>query len=298
MSGFSAIDLTKLPAPDIVETLDYEHILADMKRKLQVLDPHFSAWVASDPVIKVLEVAAYRELLLRARINDTCKALMLASATGADLDHLAAYMGVKRQLIDPGDAQAIPPVPPTYEDDERLRQRTQLSLEGHSTAGPIGSYVFHALAASAEVKDVDVASPRPGEVVVTLLSTEDQGVPSKALIQAVNAQLNREDVRPLTDLVRVQAADIHRYKIKADLMLYEGPDGEVVRQQSLQAIQAFTERHHLLGHDISLSGIYAALHQAGVQRVILHHPKQDLPLKPHQAAWCQSIQLQIGGRDE
>jgi phage-related baseplate assembly protein len=30
MSGFNAIDLSGLPAPDIVETLDYEAILAEM----------------------------------------------------------------------------------------------------------------------------------------------------------------------------------------------------------------------------------------------------------------------------
>lgn len=163
MSGFSAIDLTKLNAPDIVEQLDFEQVLADMLSDLQSRDSTFTALLESDPVMKVLEVAAYREVLLRARINDASKAVMLASAIGTDLEHLAAYFGVERQLIDPGDEDAIPPIPPSFEDDDRLRKRTQLSLEGHSIAGPVGSYIFHALAASPMVKDVDVASPEPGK---------------------------------------------------------------------------------------------------------------------------------------
>ena len=48
----------------------------------------FTALVESDPAWTILEVAAYRELLLRQRINDASRAVMLAFATGADLEHL------------------------------------------------------------------------------------------------------------------------------------------------------------------------------------------------------------------
>ncbi len=298
MSGFSAIDLTKLAAPDVVETLEFESILNEMLSDLQNRDPAFNALLESDPAMKILEVAAYREMLLRACINDASRAVMLTYAKGTDLENLSAFFGVTRQLVDPGDAQAVPPVPPTYESDDRLRKRTQLSLEGHSTAGPVGSYIFHALAASPEVKDVDVASPDPGKVVVTVLSADNIGVPSDELIGTVASKLNANDVRPLTDEVTVQKAQIIRYTIDAQLILYDGPDGEVVRQTAIKQVRRYVDQHHLLGNDITLSGLYAALHQEGVQRVILQNPNSDLVMDHDRAAWCDEINVVIGGRGE
>ena len=65
MSGFSAIDLAKLPSPNIIESLDYETIFQGMLEGLLQRDESFSALLESDPAYKILEVAAYRELLMR-----------------------------------------------------------------------------------------------------------------------------------------------------------------------------------------------------------------------------------------
>lgn len=73
-STFTAVDLSRLPAPTIVETLDFDTIYGQMLAALQALVPAFDATVESDPVIKLLQVAAYRELLLRARVNDAARA--------------------------------------------------------------------------------------------------------------------------------------------------------------------------------------------------------------------------------
>ncbi|MCP3967439.1 MAG: hypothetical protein GY750_14680 [Lentisphaerae bacterium] len=70
MTTFNAIDLSLLPAPDVIETLDYELILAGMIADLQAKAPEFSALVESDPAFKILEAAAYREVILRQRVND------------------------------------------------------------------------------------------------------------------------------------------------------------------------------------------------------------------------------------
>jgi phage-related baseplate assembly protein len=289
MSGFSAIDLAQLPSPDIIENLSFEAILQSMLSDLIQRDPSFNAYMESDPVYKILEVAAYREVLLRARINDAAKGVMLAYAVNADLDNLAGFFGVTRQVIDEGDPDAIPPIEPKYESDDRLRKRVQLSMEGHSTAGPIGSYVYHALAASPQVKDVDVSSPHPGEVLVTVLSSENQGVPDQALIDQVFNQLNEDSVRPLTDHVTVEACQIVSYEVQAKLYLYDGPDANVVEAKSIEAISQYVKDHHLLGNDITLSGIYAALHQPGVERVELIKPTSNITLSQHEAGWCERI---------
>lgn len=299
MSAFSAIDLEKLPSPEVVETLSVEDILSAMTTQLKTVWPEFDETLESDPALKLLEIAAYRELLLRARINDASRALMLAFAQRADLEHIAAQFGVERQVEVPGNTQVVPPIDPIYESDARLRLRTQLSLEGHTTAGSIGSYVFHALAADARVKDVNVASPSPGEVEITVLSTLDRGEAPDDLLALVDQYLSAEDVRPLTDyLVAVNSAEIIEYRVSATIVLFDGPDSDVVLASADQALLDYVSERHTLGHDIAVSGIYAALHQTGVQRVVLNEPVSDVVIEAHQAGWNTQIDITVGGRDE
>lgn len=293
--SYTPIDLSTLPAPDVVQTLSFETILAEMLDDLQTRDPAFTALVESDPAYKILEVAAYRELLIRQRVNDGARAVMLAYATGSNLEQLAGLFGVTRKLIDPGDANAVPPVPATYETDAALRYRTQLALEGLSTAGPVGAYQFHALSV-AGVKDVGVQGPPdtdPGDVLVTILSDDGNGVADSNLIAAVETVLNDDDVRPLTDQVTVQSAAISEYEIVATLYIAPGPDPDLVRATALTSVQAFTAAQHKVGADIRLSALYAALHVGGVDRVTLSAPgiTGDLICDAEHAPFCTDITL-------
>lgn len=298
MSAFTAINLEQLPAPQIVETLSFEQIKTEMLADFRIRYPYYTAIVESDPAYKLIEVAAYRELLLRARINDAAKGVMLAYAQGNDLEHLAALYGVTRQVVDAGNPTARPPVPPTYETDTRLRHRTQLALEGFTTAGSEGSYVFWGLSASGHVKDIDVVSPAPGEVTVTVLSTLADGAADNSLIETVYAALNADEIRPLTDRLTVQSAAITHYSVNATLYFYRGPDVDTVKALAESKLREYVTTHHLLGHDITISGLHAALHQIGVQNVVLHSPLQDIVIDKQQSAFCEQILLTVGGIDE
>ena len=208
----TTIDLTKISPPDVIEALDFEAIYQEILANFKQLYPDWTAALESDPVVKLLELAAYRETLLRARVNDAARACMLPYATGSDLENLAALLGVTR-LTD-GD---------TVELDDRLRLRAQMALEGETVAGSHGSYVFHALSASNLVKDVAVDSPVPGQVRVTILSTEGNGTPDTELIDIVDSYLSAETRRPLTDMVTVEAAEIVPFTVDATLHVYTGP---------------------------------------------------------------------------
>lgn len=281
-----SIDLTKLPPPNVVEPLDFETILATLKADVIALAPEVEQKIAleSEPITKLIEVFAYRELLLRARINDAARSVMLAYATGSDLEHLASLLGVAR-IAD--------------ESDDRLRQRTQLSLEGFSTAGPAFSYVYHALSAATDVKDIYVDSPRPGDVRVVVLanpsSTSPNGVPSAALLNTVSAALNADDVRPLCDNVQVEAAGVVFYSVSASLVCLPGPDTSTVLAAAMAAIQSYTAEQFRLGFDISISGLHAALHQPGVVRVDLQSPSSNIVIAPDQAAHCTAISVTLSG---
>lgn len=299
MSAFTAINLDKLPAPEVIERKDFETILLEIRAWLIAREPGLEPILGleSEPIAKVLEAWAYREMLLRAEFDDAGRGNMLAFATGAQLDHLAAFYGVTRQIEQERDESAFPPVPELLEDDARFRSRVHLALEGFTTAGPRGSYVFWGLSASPLVKDIGVESPTPGQVLITVLGTEGDGTPAAAVLTAVETQLNDEDVRPLTDQVVVQAAAIVAYDLAASLTLYDGPDAEVVRQAAEDAVTDYVKEHHRLGHDITISGLHAALHQPGVQKVTLTSPAADIVVATSQAAHSSSIDVIVGGRD-
>ncbi|MBM3114964.1 phage tail protein [Jeongeupia naejangsanensis] len=202
----SQFDFAKLPAPDLVEPLDFETILARRKAKLLGLIPAEqrdnvarTLELESEPMAILLQENVYMELLVWQRINEAAVATLLAKAQRADLDNRAADYGVTRQLITPADPDAVPPIEAVWERDDRLRLRAQMALEGLSVAGPRGAYVFHALSASPHVADVKVDSPAGGDVNVYLLDDRGNGVPDAALLATVQAALSAETVRPLND---------------------------------------------------------------------------------------------------
>jgi phage-related baseplate assembly protein len=296
-NSFTSINLSAIAAPAVVEQIDYETILAEMLADLRARDPAYTALVESDPAYKVLEVAAYRETLIRQRANESAIAVMLPYAKGTDLDNLVANFNIERLLITPENPDTIPPTPAVLETDEDLLRRALLAWEGITTAGSTGSYIFHSLSADADVKDASAISPVPGQVLVTVLSRSSNGTPEQPVLDAVEAALSAEMVRPLTDQVVVQAATIEEYTIEATLILYQGPDSEVVVQASRDAAQKYADENHRLGNDITLSGLYAALHQPGVQKVNLINPTEPLVKNDTEAAYCTNIVVNFGGRD-
>lgn len=226
MASFTAVDLSKLQAPDLIEELDFETLFADVLTRFLELLPEFSALTEADPVYKILQLFAARELLLRQRANDKAQQTMLAFATGTNLDHLGALFGVVRLVLAPGQPETG--VPPTHESDVDFRRRIQLAPEGFSVAGPEGAYIYHALSAAADVMDASATSPAPGQVLVTVQSRTGDGTAPQALLDEVAAVLTNADVRPLTDEVAVQSAEIVPYAIRGRVYTYAGPDSAVV----------------------------------------------------------------------
>ncbi|MFW5408091.1 baseplate assembly protein [Pectobacterium brasiliense] len=299
------IDLSQLPAPAVVEELDYEAIYTERKAMLLSLYPEDQrAAVArtltleSDPLVKLLQENAYRELLWRQRVNEAARAVMVAFAQGDDLDQLGANFSVSRLVITPADDSTLPPTPALMESDSDFRLRIQQSFEGLSVAGSVGAYQYHGRSADGRVADVSVVSPSPASVTVSVLSREGNGSASPELVAIVTSALNGEDVRPVADRVTVQSAVIVPYEIDATLYLYSGPEKEPVRAAAEQKLKAYISAQHRLGRDIRRSAIYAALHVEGVQRVELTTPAADIVLTDAQASYCSGYRLGVGGADE
>lgn len=303
MSG--VIDLSQLPPPDVIEVLDFEVIFNNRKQDFISLYPE-EQWeeiaktleFESEPIVKLLQESAYREMILRQRVNEAARATMVATSVKNDLDNLAAKNNVKRLTIQPADDSATPPVAAVMESDSDLRLRIPLAFEGLSVAGPSGAYEFHARSADGRISDVSAESPEPAEILISVLSREGNGQASDEILLAVEKALNDEDVRPIGDRVTVQSAKITEYRIDANLWFYPGPESEPIRAAAEQKLKQYIESQRRLGRDIRKSAIYAALTVEGVQRVELIEPAEDVVLDKTQAAYCTGYTIGFGGFDE
>ena len=301
MNTFAAIDLSLLPAPQIVQQIDYEQILAERKTYAISLWPaeqqaEIAARLAleSEPLTKLLQENAYRETLWRQRVNEAAAANMLSLATDNDLDNLAANFNVKRLVIQEANPNANPPIPRVMESNDSLRERSQMAWEGLSTAGPRNSYIIHARAADGRVADATAESPSPAVVVITVQALLGDGSADPSLLATVMAYLSDEDRRPVADRLTVQTAQVIRYQIDATLYLTtSGPESEPILAAAEKRLLAFVHQRRRLGMEVSESAVHAALHVEGVRKVALQN-WQDIRATPHQAPFCTFVALTLG----
>lgn len=294
-----SVDFSQLTPPDIIETVDFETILQERKDALIALFPSDEQdditeilQRESEPLTKFLQENAYREMILRARINSAARALLLAYATGNDLDHIGANFNVER-LVVKAETERTPAV---METDDAYRERIQQAFDRLSVAGPEAAYQYHCFSADGRVGDVTVVSPHPAYVTITILQNDSEnGAASPELLAIIEKAVNAEDVRPIADRVTVQSAQIINYNIEAKLYIGKDPEVATVLQQAQQQILDYTTKQKRLGRSIRQSAIYAALHVEGVKRVELIAPAADVVLTPAQAAYCTNINVTLGG---
>ncbi|MFY9350384.1 MAG: baseplate J/gp47 family protein [Sphingobium sp.] len=273
-----AVDLSRLPRPQVIEALSFDAIKAAMLADLAERFDEFDALVESDPAYKLIEVFAYRELLLRQQFNERAVSMLLPFATGADLDNLAAFFGVVRL---------------EGEGDEALLRRVQLAPDSYSVAGPEAAYVFHALSADPTIADASATMPAPGEVLVSLLSAIGDGTADADQIAAVEAVVTHGEVRPLTDAVTVASAEIVDYAIHARLTIGYGPDRDLVLGNAGAALDAYLARRRRLGRIVSATGHAGALQVEGVETLELISPAADIPISRSQFANPTSILIEV-----
>ena len=301
MNSFAAIDLSQLPAPQIVEQIDFEVILAERKAYMISLwpieeQPQIAARLEleSEPLTKLLQENAYRETIWRQRVNEASVANLLAFAKGPDLEQLAANFNVERLVVQEAKPHAIPPVARIMESDESLLERAQMSWEGLSTAGPRNSYIFHARGADGRVADATAESPIPSVGVVTVQSLLGDGTAPPDLIAAVKTFLSDDDRRPVCDRLTVQSAQILRYQVKAKLyLLTSGPESEPILAAAEQRLLAYVGQRRRLAMEVSESALHAALFVEGVRKVELEN-WVDIVATKAQAPYCTGVTVTRG----
>ena len=301
----ATLDLSQLPAPDVVEELDYESLLAERKATLISLYPQKdqdaiarTLTLESEPIVKLLQENAYREVILRQRVNEAARAVMLAYAIGSDLDQIGANYNVERLTLVAADDSTIPPTKAVMESDSDFLLRIQQSFEGLSVAGPTAAYEWHARSADGRIADASAISPSPASVTITVLTRKGNGEASADLLAAVDEALNAEDVRPVADRVTVQSAVITDYAVRAMLYLYDDVAAAPCLTEAGNKLTAFIAEQRKLGRSIRRQAYASVLRVAGVEYVELIEPTTDFILDKTQAGNCTGTSIEIGVRDD
>lgn len=267
----NALDLSRLPAPEVVKGVDYESILAarlaDLKARMATIGIDLdTTGLESEPSVILEQADAYREALTLAAINDAARSVMLATATGGNLDNLALFYGVQRLVITPANPAANPPVAAVMESDSDLRARIQLAPEQLPYAGMTGGgYRALALRLAPGVKDVTTLKRDGGRVDIILLGRTGNGAVASEVVSAVYAGFQDDAATQLTDIVTVRGATIVPYAVTIDLKIRTGPDPAIVRTAAEAAIRTYCASRHRVGQVVYANMIEAAAAVGGVE---------------------------------
>lgn len=160
------------------------------------------------------------------------------------------------------------------ESDDDFYERMRESEETYSTAGPVGSYLYHARSASAAVQDVVPTSPTPGVCEIRVLLKE--GTENKeGVLKIVEEALSAEKVRPFTDKVVVKPPEVDEFDV--DVTYYipreQQANAITIDAAAKAAVQEYiawqTEK---MGRDINPSQLVSQLMATGVKRVEVNQP--------------------------
>ncbi len=309
MSRFQAINLANLPQPAAIEQWTFDAIVA---ARFATFLQYWATAVEADPTLPTYNVQsltsnpgsflqftdAFREGLVRQRVNEAVLATSLAFAVGDDLTVIAANFMTARA---PGEL------------DPSLRARAQLAWEALSIGGSYGGYAYMArTAAPTDIVDVEVYGHEVpgvalGEVRIVCLGSGANGAVPIAALNAARAAVSARADRKVNDLIHVVPAQLTLYQVAATLILAPGADAAAVQAAQFAATAAYTSAVALVGGSLTLGGLLAAIgyNASGlVQGVEITQPFSgaiDLANAPQigggpfQAPICTSIQLLTQG---
>jgi len=313
------IDLSRLPPPDIIEALNFEALFEARKAALLALfdEPERTAMaevlaLESEPLTKHLQENAYREMILRQRINEAAVAGMLAANRGADLDGVASRYETLRMQ---------------GESDDSLRHRTQLAFYLVAAAGPRERYQRIALDAHPDVTAVDAWQESPGVVRVALLTrntanadtapSEDAtlgqalygstgsdltvfvpGQSGSPAYDAARFRLTADDVQPVGVDLRVSPAIVIGYSVEATVIVPRGPDPNRLLALAKKQLEVRVKALAAFRVDIYRHALIEALLPDGARTVELTSPPHDIPRGAGEIAVCTSINLSVEVRDD
>ncbi|MDQ0510878.1 baseplate assembly protein [Ancylobacter amanitiformis] len=166
--------------------------------------------------------------------------------------------------------------------DDIFRERIKLAFEAFSTAGPEGAYVFHGLELDGvrDIADAAAYSEEDGatysatlhadaysagmrstpfsgrgngdpvlapEILLVVLPTLAYGAADQPLLDRAFTAVTAQDVRPLGDNVRVEAATVTTYNIAVTLYYAPGADATTLAAEAAKRLTAYALARRRIG---------------------------------------------------
>jgi len=185
------------------------------------------------------------------------------------------------------------------ETDDALRERVFEAPESFSAAGPAGAYEFWAKSANSAIDDVEAFTPEPGVVQVTPLLAGGT-IPESELLKEVEKKLSANDIRPLTDNVKVVAPTAVPYEVDVSYYIDTDADAAAVQTSVSSAVKSYVEwQRAKLGRDIVPSRLVQYIMAvSGVKRVDVKQPT-FIPVNHVQVAQERKVAVtMVGSEDE
>ena len=159
-------------------------------------------------------------------------------------------------------------------DDDEYYELMRASMDAYSCAGARGSYIYFAKQVSTEIADVIANSPTPGVVKLYVLM-QDGTLATEEMKSRVLAACSADEVRPLTDYVIVEDADIVPYDVEFTYYLQTGSSKSAadIAADVQKAVEQYTSwQDSKLGRDINPSRLVSLLMGTGIKRVEVISP--------------------------
>lgn len=305
----TAIDVSRLPAPEIIEALDFETLLAAFKLRFlafwnaqRAIDPSLPAYdtldLETDPAVIVGEAWSYLRLLDRQRINDAYRALLAPLATGANLDAIAGSRNFERLIVVP----ATDTTAAVMEGDASLLRRYLLSYDVPA-AGSAGRYLFDAWSAWPQSQDRTLGlwdarvngraiHGRRGDSDLVLIGPFGR-LPTTQELATVRTAVTNVNSAPEAIAINVMAASRVEYDVSLVIEVPgNGPAPETVKTEAEKRVTAAAIDRILIGGEVPAGLLAGAAYGNSVIKVRDLAPVTIAP-DPYKAPVMTSLNIAV-----
>lgn len=149
------------------------------------------------------------------------------------------------------------------EDDDTYRERIRTFGLISTTTGPQTQYESAAMNVTSEILDAKALQVDAGVVGIYLLLASDTG--AEAILESVQATLNAQDSRPLTDVVEVHRATQIPYVLNVQYV--QEPGSNITADVNAAVIEYQKWQDESIGRAFNPDKLMAMIYQAGALRV-------------------------------
>lgn len=279
-----------------IEDFNYEKIFSDTKtaliKNIQLHYPQLNELSESDPMMKTLQIAAYRELLIRQKIKDTLKSSLISRASGKNVAQLSQLILEKDEIENKTDREI----------KTSLLNFWKKTL--YYTTGTAVSYKYFTQEVDKEsIRDSRSIKEKPAEIKIYLLLEKGHRLTADAeadLLKKTKNYLCDPKICRITDKIEVEYASIQSYSLTADIELFPNYRLEAIKPTIEKMLAKITDSRFYLDKALDTKYFFKAFYQQGVKNVSLKivtettdlNKDTSLPANPKQAyRWDNTLQI-------